>query len=134
MSKQGIILTIIAAVLLVGISVGIVMFLEEEKKDDSPAEEMTTKGEETTTEVVIESVLDTSEFPKTPESSDVTEETKHFVSYEEFISMEADDQEAFINTFPTKYDFIKWYNEAEDAYEATRETIEFDGSGDIVLG
>jgi hypothetical protein len=48
--------------------------------------------------------------------------------------MDGQAQREYMFSFPNLDDFFNWYNAAKEAYESTRDTIEFDGSGDLVIG
>ena len=159
MSKKSLILTIIALALLAGIAVGAVILSERGKGDALPEESETATEAETATETEApteagaESASDTTSTPQTQESGEVniTESTSHedpvptqepqtqptlppALTFEEYDSMDGQAQREYMFSFPNLDDFFNWYNAAKEAYESTRDTIEFDGSGDLVIG
>ncbi len=73
------------------------------------------------------------EKPTFPDVSDVTVPQKDKLTYSEYFSMSAVEQQAFINTFDSYDDFFEWYNRVLKEYEDAM--TEIDGTGpDIVLG
>lgn len=153
MSKKSLILTIIALALLAGIAVGAVILSGRGKGDALPEESETATETEAPTEAGAESASDTTSTPQTQESGEVniTESTSHedpvptqepqtqptlppALTFEEYDSMDGQAQREYMFSFPNLDDFFDWYNAAKEAYESTRDTIEFDGSGDLVIG
>ena len=140
--RKNMILTIIAlALMLCMCSCNHTNAIEDESvlNTDSNDENSTTEAEKNyTSEVTKEATTAPLQESETPEIGDVSGADENDavdpVTYEKYISMSAEDQEAFISSFASMYDFIQWYNEAEAAYESTRDTIEYDGSGDLVIG
>ena len=56
------------------------------------------------------------------------------MTFEAYNALTGAEQRAYMDTFPSIEAFFDWYNEAKAAYESTRDTIEYDGSGDLVIG
>ena len=65
------------------------------------------------------------ETPETPPAEDA-------LTYEEYINMTADEQEAFIYSFEDISDFFLWHTEAKAKYDEEHKVPEIDG--DIDLG
>ena len=74
------------------------------------------------------------ETPETPESPDDPETPgeEDTLTYEEYINMTADEQEAFIYSFEDMADFFLWHTEAKAKYDEEHKVPEIDG--DIDLG
>ena len=53
------------------------------------------------------------------------------MTYEEFISMSPADQQAYFEQFENIEDYMKWYNDALEAYEKEQNKQEIDGVIDI---
>ena len=66
-----------------------------------------------------------------PESP--TEATGVTTSYQEYMNMSADQQEAFISTFESMDAFMVWFNNAKAEYDSTDGAIDV-GSGSVDLG
>lgn len=90
----------------------------------------------------VETTPETEESkPDTEDSSD-NEETEPPASdkdpasytYEEFLAMEPDKQQAHFEQFSTIEAYFSWYNSAKAKYEANDDSIIIDGSGNIDIG
>ena len=51
------------------------------------------------------------------------------MTYEKYLAMSPEKQEAYFETFDDPDDFIKWYNAAKAEYDATHEGEEVEGGG-----
>ena len=56
------------------------------------------------------------------------------VTYEQYMDMTEEEQEAFMDTFATTKDFYEWLNDAREKYEAEQDRIEIGGDGNIDIG
>ena len=92
-------------------------------------EEVTEPAEET--EAATEAATEPAKETEAPTEPEATEDDGE-MTYEKFMAMNATEQQAFINSFPTIEAFFEWFNAAKEAYEASRNEVEIgDGSFDI---
>ena len=54
------------------------------------------------------------------------------MTYEKYIAMSPEEQQAYYKSFPSATEFFNWYNAAKEKYEAEQNYIEVDG--EINLG
>lgn len=71
------------------------------------------------------------EEPETPEEGTPTDKEEK-LTYEEYINMTADEQEAFVLGFADIHDFFLWHAEAKAKYDEDHKVPEIDG--DINIG
>lgn len=90
---------------------------ESETEASEPAEDLPTATE--------------GENHDNPESP--TEATGVTTSYQEYMNMSADQQEAFISSFESMDAFMVWFNNAKAEYDSTDGAIDV-GSGSVDLG
>lgn len=69
---------------------------------------------------------------ETPDGQPETPPEEDTLTYEEYINMTADEQEAFIYSFEDISDFFLWHTEAKAKYDEEHKVPEIDG--DIDLG
>lgn len=102
--------------------------------DREDFDEGTTPTENTTTPVEIDSTKPTETEPTEPSQPQTSVDTSDpaNVTYAQYIAMAPEDQEAFVESFPTLKDFINWRNAALEK-EEERDTEILDGSGEIDL-
>ena len=60
-----------------------------------------------------------------------TEAPRKPLTYEEYNSLSAKDQEAYFNSFASIEDFFAWYNLAKEEYESSQSRVEIGGDGDV---
>ncbi len=70
---------------------------------------------------------------KPPVDTDFSDVDTKKVTYEEYNNMAPEQQSAFIKTFPTVSDFMKWYNKAKAEYDRTHGFVDI-GDGSIDIG
>lgn len=65
--------------------------------------------------------------PTQPQDTTVSTEPPEQMTYEKYeFVLTADEQFAFSQTFPSQKEFVKWYNAAREAYEATQNDYTLD--------
>lgn len=82
-----------------------------------------------TTEPVPTEPVETT--PKPAEPDETTPEEQTAVTYSQYLAMTEDEQEAFINSFPTMRDFVDWWNAAKAAEGSGGDIITGDPSIDL---
>ena len=71
------------------------------------------------------------ETPNTPEDGGETPEVQKVPTYEEYLAMTADEQEAFCDSFASPSEFILWHKEAKAKYDEEHKTPEIGGDVDL---
>ena len=69
--------------------------------------------------------------PENPEDGTEEPEEQKVLTYEEYINMTADEQEAFVYSFSDIHDFFLWHTEAKAKYDEEHKPPVIDGDVDI---
>lgn len=104
---------------------------DETVPETEPATETTTPAttEPENTEPVLTEPVETTPEPTEPEETTPEQETA--VTYSQYLAMTEDEQEAFVNSFPSLQDFVNWWNEAKAAEGSGGDIITGDPSIDL---
>ncbi len=74
---------------------------------------------------------DSPEKPSNPEDGAEEPEEQKTLTYEEYIQMTADEQEAFVYSFSDIHDFFLWHTEAKAKYDEEHKSPVIGGDVDI---
>lgn len=72
--------------------------------------------------------------PTTPEKPETPSVPEGEVTYEMYIAMSGEEQQAYYSTFSSPAEFFAWLNAGKAEYEASNPSIEIGGNGSIDLG
>ena len=61
------------------------------------------------------------------------DETQPYTSYEQYMDMSGEEQEAFFDSFENEKDFFDWFNAAKAEYEKAHPPVIIDGSTNIEI-
>ncbi len=56
------------------------------------------------------------------------------MTYEDYMNLDPDSQQAFFDSFASVQDFFAWFNAAKSEYEANDDSIIIDGNGSVDIG
>ncbi len=107
-TKKQILIAVVSIVVL-ALLIGLAYFLNERRHPN--------QGEDRLPEI---STQESSSIETTLETNDLWADPST-VTYEDFLAMTPDEQAAFQDSFPTGADYVAWFWDAWDAYEAAKQ-------------
>lgn len=106
--------------------------------EEETTEETTVPEEETETTETTENTEETTESTDPTEATTETEPVETpgpaITDYESYMTKSAEEQQKFLESFPSVQDFFIWLENAKKEYEESKDYIEIGGNGPVDIG